>query len=66
MNVSKKLLNIAEVPHKDDSSEDLEAAASRPDSDLEAASSPAGPEIRQIIVRQGSGWQTTALLFFPC
>jgi len=63
MNVSKKLLNIAEVPHNDDFSEDLEAAASRPDSDLEAASFPAGPEIRQIIVRQGSGWQTTALLF---
>jgi soluble lytic murein transglycosylase-like protein len=62
MPVSKKLLNIAEVPQKDDPSEDLEAAYSRPDPGLEAAPS-AGPEIRQIIVRQGSGWQTTALLF---
>ncbi len=62
MPVSKKLLNIAEVPQKDDSSEELEKAASGPDSTLEA-DSPAGPEIRQIIVRQGSGWQTTALLF---
>ena len=62
MLVSKKILNIAEVPLKDDSSEELEAAA-RPGSDLEAAFSSVGPEIRQIIVRQGSGWQTTALLF---
>jgi len=63
MPVSKKLLNIAEVPQKDDSSEELETVATRPDFGLEAASSSAGPEIRQIIVRQGSGWQTTALLF---
>ena len=62
MPVSKKLLNIAEVPQMDDSSEDSDAGASRPDSGLEAAAS-AGPEFRQIIVRQGSGWQTTALLF---
>lgn len=62
MPVSKKLLNIAEVPQKDDYSEDSEAAGSGPDSGLEA-SFPAGPEIHQIIVREGSGWQTTALLF---
>ena len=62
MPVSKKLLNIAEVPQMDDSSEDSDTGASRPDSGLEAAAS-TGPEIREIIVRQGSGWQTTALLF---
>ncbi len=59
MPVSKKLLNIAESPQKDDSSEDSDGAS------LESgeAASAAGTEIRQIIVRQGSGWQTTALLF---
>jgi soluble lytic murein transglycosylase-like protein len=62
MPVSNKLLNIAEVPQEDDSPEDSKAVASPAASGLEAAST-AGPEIRQIIVRQGSGWQTTALLF---
>jgi soluble lytic murein transglycosylase len=60
MPVSKKLLNIADAQQKGDSSEDSEGAS--PESTVEVAS-PAGPEVREIIVRQGSGWQTTALLF---
>jgi soluble lytic murein transglycosylase-like protein len=63
MPVSKKILNIADGPLEDDSMEDSKAAASGPASGLDDSSAPVGPEIRQIIVRQGSGWQTTALLF---
>ena len=48
---SKKLLNIAGDPPVDDGD------------GAESATGAAGPEIREIIVRQGSGWQTTALLF---
>ncbi len=61
MPVSKKLLNIAEAPLKGDSSEDSDGA--RPESGVLEPASGAGPEVRQIIVRHGSGWQTTALLF---
>jgi soluble lytic murein transglycosylase-like protein len=63
MPVSKKLLNIADARAEDDSSGEPKGEVAAFGSTLEAASSPAGPEIRQIIVRQGSGWQTTALLF---
>jgi soluble lytic murein transglycosylase-like protein len=63
MPVSKKLLNIADARDEDDSSDEPKGEVAAFGSTIEAASSPAGPEIRQIIVRQGSGWQTTALLF---
>lgn len=60
---SKKLLNIAGAAQEEDSlSDESESPAPQPDTKAETASSPS-PEIRQIIVRQGSGWQTTALLF---
>jgi soluble lytic murein transglycosylase-like protein len=62
MPVSKKLLNIADVREEDDISEDQVGEGSSPPSGDEVFS-PTEPEIRQIIVRQGSGWQTTALLF---
>jgi soluble lytic murein transglycosylase-like protein len=60
MPTSKKLLNIAEAPQKgappgDEGGDDAESGAE--------AAAPAAPEVQQIIVRQGSGWQTTALLF---
>jgi hypothetical protein len=58
MPVSKKLVSIAEVgdsPLEEESSEATKGSGSE--------AIPAEPEIRQIIVRQGSGWQTTALLF---
>jgi hypothetical protein len=62
MAVSKKLLSIADLPQEDVPSGESNPADSRPASGLEAEAS-SEPEIRQIIVRQGSGWQTTALLF---
>jgi soluble lytic murein transglycosylase-like protein len=58
MPVSKKLVSIAEVgdsPLEEESSEATKGSGSE--------AIPAEREIRQIIVRQGSGWQTTALLF---
>jgi soluble lytic murein transglycosylase-like protein len=59
---SKKLLNIAEVPQEDEPSPEELAAVAAPPASANGAGTPS-PEIRQIIVRQGSGWQTTALLF---
>ncbi|HEY7817909.1 MAG TPA: lytic transglycosylase domain-containing protein [Vicinamibacteria bacterium] len=58
MPVSKKLVSIADVG---DSPLEAESSEATKGSGSEAI--PAEPEIRQIIVRQGSGWQTTALLF---
>jgi soluble lytic murein transglycosylase-like protein len=61
---SKKLLNLAAAAQEDDSSPDeTESPAPRPETRAETAAAHAGPEIQQIIVRQSSGWQTTALLF---
>jgi soluble lytic murein transglycosylase-like protein len=57
---SKKLLNIAGAP-EDESSDDAESPVP-PEAKAEKAAA-LDPEIRQIIVRHGSGWQTTALLF---
>jgi soluble lytic murein transglycosylase-like protein len=56
---AKKFLNIAEEP--EDGESPLEPEAHEVSG--KTAATAAGPEIRQIIVRQGSGWQTTALLF---
>jgi soluble lytic murein transglycosylase-like protein len=58
---SKKLLNVAELDD-DSPPEGAESGASRREPKAEGANSPS-PEVREIIVRQGSGWQTTALFF---
>jgi soluble lytic murein transglycosylase-like protein len=61
---SKKLLNIAGASEEDDSSPDeAESPIPRTDAKAGVAAVAPSPEIQQIIVRQGSGWQTTALLF---
>src|SRR5262245_3204820 len=57
---SKKLLNIAESPQKGETQVDDDGDGAETSTE---AAAPTGPEIREIIVRQGSGWQTTALLF---
>jgi soluble lytic murein transglycosylase-like protein len=58
---AKKFLNVVDEPGED---EKPSSEAPRPDTRADSATAPPpSPEIRQIIVRQGSGWQTTALFF---
>jgi soluble lytic murein transglycosylase-like protein len=60
---SKKLLNIADATLKGDSSEEPDGARAESGVEILESTSAAGPEVQQIVVRQGSAWQTTALLF---
>ncbi|MGH9323084.1 MAG: lytic transglycosylase domain-containing protein [Vicinamibacteria bacterium] len=61
---SKRILNIGETPPEDGSPDEPAPRALVTDAVAGASASVAsGTEIREIIVRQGSGWQTTALLF---
>jgi soluble lytic murein transglycosylase-like protein len=59
---SKKLLNVEELDG-DSPPAGAESEAPRREPKAEAATASSSPEVREIIVRQGSGWQTTALFF---
>ena len=59
---SKKILNVEEL-EGDSPLAGAESEAPRREPKAEAATASSSSEVREIIVRQGSGWQTTALFF---